>query len=422
MRNRHRPGTDGQHAQGPAHFAVEADIAQQRRHQRRGGDQRDRGGALGGLECGRDQKRHEDTDAECRQCFADEFRQRRGLEHLAKRAARAGNHQNGRGRDNTRTHPFFECVTSFGGRQQWKRGYQAERQRNQRVAQECQHARQTALAQRRRRERGDRSKTDQHNGQQNRRERRKRARQRAMFFAKGSKRVFGVERVGFFGKQTGIGIVTPEKPIRPEHPGQGGNQRHDRAQADHQAKVAADAQIAGRRNRPGRGRHERMGGIKARRQRHAHGGHGYVHACSNRVLQRVENHVAGIAKHGDRYQIANQRHRERGKTLAERTDDRFCHGQGGTALFQNHADDGAEHDHQPDTAENIAKAGSDRVHDLERRHAVGQPADERGEQQHDKRMQLQAGGREYDKSDQGEQDQRVEHGQQPATDGGRGRY
>ncbi|MCY1545106.1 hypothetical protein D9M68_810320 [compost metagenome] len=108
MRYGHRTGADGHYRQYAAHFAVQAELTEQRCDQRRGGDQRHGGRTLRSFQRGGNHERHEQTDTQGRQGIAQVIAQRGDLQHGAERTASTGDQQDRRGGEDTFGDPVMQ--------------------------------------------------------------------------------------------------------------------------------------------------------------------------------------------------------------------------------------------------------------------------------------------------------------------------
>src|SRR5690606_1330001 len=209
------------------------------------------------------------------------------------------------------------------------------------------------------------------NGYENRRERLPGRGQRAIAGAQGFEiHVFGEQLAGGFVQQRAIILL--EEAIGPEHPRQRRHDRHQQADGDHQPQRPLQPQVARRRNRPGGRRHEGVGSVQAGGQRHAHGDNRDFHPRRQGVFQRVENDVARIAEHRDRYQVTNDRQRQGREAFAQQPDDAFGHGDRRAGAFKYHPDDGTQRDNDPDVAKNPTEARRYRLEDFTDRHLIGE--------------------------------------------------
>src|SRR5690554_5202825 len=164
MGYRHATGTDGHDGEYPAHLAVQTELTEHGRHQRRGGHQSDGSGPLGGLQRGGNDKGHEQTYAQRGQGLAKIIAQRGGGQHGAESAAGTGDQQDGRRGDDALGYPVMELLTLVIGLEQRAGQRQTDCQGEDRLAEERDDRIQGALAQRPTRKGGDGTQADQQDG------------------------------------------------------------------------------------------------------------------------------------------------------------------------------------------------------------------------------------------------------------------
>src|SRR5690554_458982 len=405
MGYRHAPGTDGHDGEYPAHLAVQTELAEHGRDQRRGGHQGDSGGSLGGLQCGGNDKGHEQTYAQRGQGLAKIIAQRGGGQHGAESAAGTGDQQDGRRGDDAFGYPVMEILTLVIGLEQSAGQRQTNCQGEDRLAEESDNRIQGALAQRPTRKGSDGTQTDQQDGHEDGGKGAQRAGQLPIAVAHGLIAVAVHERRTVILQLD----ILADETVGPEHAGHGGDEGHDQADEYDQAQTGLQPEVAGGGDGPRSRRHKGMGGIQPRRQGHAHGYHRDLHAGRQGVLQRVENDITGVAEHRNGNQIADDGNGQRGEALTEQADDALGHGDGRAAALEYHTDDGTEGDYYPDATEDVAEAPRDVPSDFQQRQLVGESGQQGGAEQGQERMQFELRRRQNDKDDQGGQNQNQSH-------------
>src|SRR5690554_4416791 len=405
MAYRHATGTDGHDGEYPAHLAVQTELTEHGRHQRRGGHQSDGSGPLGGLQRGGNDKGHEQTYAQRGQGLAKIIAQRGGGQHGAESAAGTGDQQDGRRGDDALGYPVMELLTLVIGLEQRAGQRQTDCQGEDRLAEERDDRIQGALAQRPTRKGGDGTQADQQDGHEDGGEGAQGGGQLAIAVAHGLI-IVAVDQGSTVLLQLDVPV---DEAIGPEHAGHGGDERHDQADEYDQAQTGLQSEVAGGGDGPRSRRHKGMGGIQPRRQGHAHGYHRDLHAGRQGVLQRVENDITGVAEHRNGNQIADDGNGQRGKALTEQADDALGHGDGRAAALEYHTDDGTEGDYYPDATEDVAEAPRDVPSDFQQRQLVGESGQQGGAEQGQERMQFELRRRQNDKDDQGGQNQNQSH-------------
>ena len=230
---------------------------------------------------------------------------------------------------------------------------------------------------------GHRGQGDQHDGQQNGGEAVQSAGQLAVLFLQLIQRILGVGGdVDLAGYQLGI---------------QDGN--HNGGNGDHQTDKNGQAQIrvqrTGHGDGAGGGRNQTVGGVQTAGKRGAHNGQRDVGLCSQSTADGGQDHEAGITEYGNTGHIAHGAHGDHAPFLADQFQDGVCHGQRGTGLLQNGADDGTAENHDADARHNVAEAALDAVYDLGggqlrlRIHGAPDQTDQKRNDRHnDERMDL----------------------------------
>ena len=393
MRNGHRARANRHQAEDAPHFAVQPHLTEQRRDDAGGGDEGDGRRTLRRFKRGGDDERHENADPAATQGAAKITADRRFLENRAESAARAGNQQNGRGNRQAVADDGADARGLILATDEGERKKSADEQGVERRAEEVEHLCDRAVAERMRRESGDRAETNEHNRHNNRHERQRGRQRLAITVTDGL-------RAGIIGRIADQTIrLLMQKAVRPQPARDNRHDSNEQPHANHQTELIAQIQIARGRNRPWRRRHERMRRVQPRRQRDTHRHRRHLHPRRQRLLQRMQNNEAGITKNRNRNHRADNTHRQRRKPRPDKPHHRFRHHQRRPRFLQHQTNNRAEDNHQPNRAENTAEPRTNRFGNPCSRQTITKSRKKTGENQDKKRMPFQPGSGQDNKDD-----------------------